>query len=119
MNEYFSHDYRARTDKKITLMSMKHGLAGIGAYWCIIEMLYEEAGYLPKSDYERIAFELRTNNELIKSVVEEYDLFKFKDDVFYSESVIDRLKKRMEKSEKARNSINKRWNKQKNSNTNV
>ena len=54
MNEYFSHDYNSRRDRKMIALSMKHNLEGIGAYWCILEMLYEEAGYMPIEDYERI-----------------------------------------------------------------
>ena len=38
--EYFSHDYKARHDDKLIRVFMRHGLSGIGAYWCIIEMLY-------------------------------------------------------------------------------
>jgi len=54
MKEYFSHDYNARNDTKLVKVFMKYQLKGIGAYWCIIEMLYEEGGYLLRSEYERI-----------------------------------------------------------------
>jgi len=113
MNEYFSHDYNSRRDRKMIALSMKHNLEGIGAYWCILEMLYEEAGYMPIEDYERIAFELRTNIDTIKSVVEDFGLFKIEDSMFFSESALERLRQRMEKSEKARESVNKRWSKHK------
>jgi len=118
MKEYFSHDYNARNDTKLVKVFMKHGLSGIGAFWCILEMLFEESGYLLRSEYERIAFELRTDNDTIKSIIENFDLFKFDDEKFWSLSALDRLNSRMEISEKARESVNKRWNRIK-GNTNV
>lgn len=111
MNEYFSHDYRARYDNKLVNLVMKHGLAGLGAFWCIVEILYESDGYVERSQYERIAYELRIDADFIKSVVEDFKLFQFKGDKFYSETALDRLKQRNEKSEKARKSVEKRWSK--------
>jgi hypothetical protein len=107
---YFSHDYNARNDRKMVNIIMKHGMSGVGVYWCVVEMLYEEGGYLP-FEYERISFELRTTKEIVQSVISDFELFKFTDITFYSESVLDRLQQRKDKSEKARISIDKRWNK--------
>lgn len=118
MKEYFSHDFNARNDKKIISLIMKCGLEGLGAFWCIVEMLYEESGYLKIEEYERITFELRSNNDLIKSVIFDFDLFKNDGEKFWSESVLERLKLRMDKSEKARQSVEKRWGKYER-NTNV
>lgn len=116
MNEYFSHDYRARTDKALVRLAMVHGMAGIGVYWCIIEMLYEENGYILQSEYERISYELRVPIKLIKSVIEDFSLFCSRGDKFYSKTVLRRLKHRLEKSEKARQSVLTRWEKQKTKN---
>ena len=118
MKEYFSHDYNARNDTKLVKLFMKLGLKGVGAYWCIIEMLYEEGGYLLRSEYERISFELRTEPEFIKNIIEDFDLFEKDDKKIWSETALDRLNKRIEKSAKARESVQKRWDKYK-SNTNV
>lgn len=116
---YFQHDYNARSDKKLVKLSMKYPeCKGVGIYWCIVEMLYEEKGYLLRSEYERIAFELRTTNETIKDVIECFELFAFNDDKFWSESVLSRLKLREIKSNKAKESISKRWEKYER-NTNV
>ena len=90
---YFQHDYNARFDKKLVKLSMKYPEGkGIGIFWCIVESLYEEKGYLLKTEYERIAFELRTSYEIVKDVIENSDLFKYDDEKFWSESVIERLK---------------------------
>lgn len=116
--DYFSHDYNARNDKQLTKLFMKHGLKGIGAYWCIVEMLYEEGGYLKIEEYERITFELRTEYDFIKSIIEDYELFENDDVKFWSNTAIERLNLRAEKSQKARESIEKRWKKYER-NTNV
>lgn len=116
---YFQHDYNARSDKKLVKLSMKYPeCKGVGIYWCIVEMLYEEKGYLLRSEYERISFELRTTYDTIKDVIESFELFVFDDDKFWSESVISRLKLREIKSIKAKESIGKRWEKYER-NTNV
>ena len=73
MKDYFSHDYNSRNDTKIVRAGMKFGLCqAIGAYWCIVEMLYEEGGYLPLSEYERITFELRISYDLVESIINNF-----------------------------------------------
>jgi hypothetical protein len=108
--EFFSHDHNARDDKKMQYLMMKEGLSGVGAFWCIIEMLAEEDGYLMRSECERIAFALRSESEFINRILFEYDLFEFDEDRFWSESLLRRLQIKYDKSEKARESANRRWN---------
>lgn len=91
-------------------------MEGIGIFWCIIEMLYEEGGFININEYERITYELRTNYEVVESVIEDFGLFIILDDEFHSNSVLDRLEQRMIKSRKAKESISKRWEKHKNTN---
>ena len=99
MMEYFSHNYYARNDPKMVKLMMRYALLGIGAYWCIVEMLYENGGYILRSEYERISFELHSDYETIKDIIENFELFAFKGEKFYSNTVLRRLKKRQEKSE--------------------
>lgn len=105
---YFSHDYNARNDAKIKKLISKHGFLGYGIFWAIIEDLYNNTNVLP-TDYESIAFDLRTDKEKIESIVTEFGLFVFEGDSFGSLSVQKRLEERNAKSEKARNSVLKRW----------
>lgn len=105
---YFSHDYNSRNDPKMVVLMMKVGVIGIGIYWCIIEMLYEQGGYLMQSECERIAFELRTECAVVESVIA-CNLFEKDDEKFWSESVLRRLKTRKDKSVKARESALQRW----------
>lgn len=114
---YFSHDYYARSDMKLVAVSMKHGMEGIGVYWCLVEMLYENEGYLPL-EYDRISFVLRTEKNVLESIITEFELFENNTEKFWSNSILERLEKRNDKSKKAKESVAKRWSKIKN-NTNV
>jgi hypothetical protein len=105
---YFSHDYNARNDEKIRKLLFKHGYEGYGIYWALIESLYNNANEL-QTDYESIAYEMRTHSELVKSVVNDFKLFEIIEDIFFSNSVQRRLDERKEKSTKARNSAKTRW----------
>ena len=117
MKDYFSHDYNSRNDTKLVRAGMKFGLCqAIGAYWCIVEMLYEEGGYLPLSEYERITFELRCPNELITYLINDSELFETDGEMFWSNTAIERLKMRASKSQKARESIEYRWYRKRNTN---
>jgi len=106
---YFSHDFNARNDEKIKRLLMRHGMSGYGVYWSIIEDLYMNANGM-RTECERIAYELRVDEQLVKSVIFDFDLFVFDDQNFGSLSVQRRLDERFEKSAKARESANKRWN---------
>ena len=105
---YFSHDYNARTDSKIKRLIARHGMAGYGIYWAIVEDLYQNANALP-TDYESIAFDVRTDADTLKSIVVDFGLFQVEGDSFGSMSVQRRLDEREEKSEKARGSARARW----------
>lgn len=105
---YFSHDYNARNDEKIKELIFKHGMAGYGIYWAIIEELYQNTNVL-RLNCQRIAFELRVSKDVVTSVIGEFDLFVFNDNNFSSLSVQKRLDERANKSEKARLSVSKRW----------
>ena len=110
MSEYFSHDYDAREDEKIIDLMAELNWAGYGQYWGIIELLYKNNGKM-RTQYERIAFALNSHPDSIKTIIENFDLFKINNGFFYSVSVNKRLKKRKDKSDKARDSAYKRWKK--------
>jgi len=108
---FFSHDYHARNDPKLQKVLMRLGQEGIGVYWCLIEMCFEEGGYLLITEIESYAFALRTNANCIISLINDFGLFEKTDTRFWSESALRRLNLRREKSEKATASANKRWQK--------
>jgi hypothetical protein len=105
---YFSHDYNARSDVKIKRLIAKHGYLGYGIYWAIVEDLYQNANALPL-ECESIAFDLRTQEDIIESIIKDFDLFVIEGNEFGSMSVERRLDQRAERSNKARESANLRW----------
>jgi hypothetical protein len=107
---YFSHDYNARSDVKIKRLIAKHGLLGYGIYWAIIEDLYQNANALPM-DCESIAFDLRTDEITVESIIKDFGLFVIDGKEFGSISVERRLEERAKKSNKARESAILRWEK--------
>lgn len=106
---YFSHDYNARNDKKLMKLKLKHKMRGIGIYWCLVEMLYEEGGKLSLSDMEVLGNEFREKKNLIEDVIKSFELFENDGEYFWSKSVNGRLSKRFEKSLKASESAQLRW----------
>lgn len=117
---YFSHDYNARADDKIVALRMKHGWEGYGLFWAIVEKLREQSNYMSVCDYNLIAYDLRSDAAKIKSIINDFGLFAFAENgkCFYSERLKRSMDEKESKSEKARDSINQRWKKNKN-NTNV
>jgi len=98
---YFPHDYGARNDPKLSKVLMKHGHAGKGIFWDLIEMMYEQGGSLKLSECEDYAFALRADVNILSSLINDFGLFQIENDIFFSESINRRLKFREEKSEKA------------------
>jgi hypothetical protein len=110
---YFSHDYNARSDEKIQSLRRKYGFQGYGIYWAIVEDLYNNENAL-RTDYEGIAYEYRVDEEMIKSIINDFNLFIIDNGVFGSLSIQRRLDERNKKSIKARESAHKRWGDYKN-----
>lgn len=114
---YFSHDSNARNDEKIIRLRMKHHAAGYGVYFMILERLREEVSYMSAKDYNMIAFDLRVDAALVKSVVEDFGLFAFTDDgkCFYSDSFTQRMNVKdtlhRQRSEAGKAAMKKRWKK--------
>lgn len=109
MKSFFSHDEGARNDPKLIKVLMRLGQAGKGVYWDIVEMLYEQDGYLLLSECESYAFALRTDCELLNRLLTEFGLFENDSTSFWSNTVLHRLELRKCKSAKASQSANKRW----------
>lgn len=112
---YFSHDSNARNSEKLIRLRMRHKAAGYGVFFMILERLREEPNYMSVKDYNVIAFDLREDASLIKSVVEDFGLFVFTDDgkYFYSESFSRRMgikdDEKAKRSEAGKKGMARRW----------
>lgn len=111
--QYITHDLGARNDPKLLNLQMRMGGVGLAIFWCLVEMLWENDGYLP-TDYEAIAFSLRwAKASDVKRVVNEFELFIVEEDRFWSRSALERINQKKDKiqatSEARRNAANVRW----------
>ena len=116
--QYIPHDLGARNDPKLLNLQMRMGGAGLAIFWCLVEMLWENDGYLP-TDYEAIAFSLRwARASDVKRVVNEFELFIVEADRFWSRSALERIAQKkgkiQEASARGRKAIEARWNKARN-----
>lgn len=117
LKNYFPHDSDARNSDKLIRLRMRHKAAGYGVYFMILERMREESNYMSVKDYNMIAFDLREDAALIKSVVEDFGLFVFTEDgkYFYSESFNRRMaykdEKSQRRSEAGKKGMDSRWNK--------
>lgn len=106
---YFAHDYNARNDPKLQNVLFDLGVEGIGVFWCIIEQLYEQGGKLPLHYCKSIAFALHVDFCIVERLVNDYGLFKNDGQNMWSESVLNRLNRRSEVSEKRKLAALARW----------
>ena len=89
-------------------------MLGYGIYWSLVEDLYHNNNKL-EDNPALLAYDYRCTTELIKSVINDFDLFIVKDGYVSSNSIQKRLDERNDKVTKAKQSASKRWeNKAKN-----
>jgi len=105
---WFKHDTNSRSDEKIIELQMEHGMEGIGVYWCIIEMLYEQMGVM-RMQCDRIAFELRTHKNVVEDVLKKYGLFQIDGDIVTNRRVTEEVEARCKKSEQAAEAAKRKW----------
>lgn len=108
---YFSHDSNARNSKKLLRLRQRHGAAGYGVYFMILERLRDEEGYRSDADYDMIAFDLHVEPELIRSVVEDFSLFELSEDgtTFHSCGFDERMEIKDQKSTAGKKGAEARW----------
>lgn len=111
MNKYFPHDCNARSDERIIALRIQHGWTGYGLYFALIEKLCDSVCYSLKADYNLLAYDLRSDASLVKSVICDFGLFAFTEDgeCFYSESLNRRMEPLDAKSKRAQEAAKKRW----------
>ncbi len=116
---YFPHDSNARQDPKIVALISKYKMEGYAWWWIIIETLREQENYRLdlSQEYNLYAIALQTQSEkerikqFLKDCITEFQLLKTdkKEKFIWSESLLNRMKHKDEKSQKARESAQKRW----------
>lgn len=106
---YFKHDFNARNDAKLIKLKKELGYEGVGIYWCLVEIMYENSGFLLENDVENIAWNNHIESEKINKVLNIG--FTLKDGKWSCKTLQDRIKEREEFCQKQKEKAAKRWNK--------
>ena len=107
---YFNHDSTARNDYRIISMRAKLGYEGYGVFWALLELLFTEENKICMSQYDILAYGLQCDPNILKQVIEDFDLFVIEDGCFYSKRLNNQIEEINNKSLKAKENANKRWN---------
>lgn len=106
---FFKHDLGARNDPKIMRLAMKYGMMGIGTYWCIVEIMYEQGGRIEVADIKMIAHSLHVRQEVIEYMVE-IGLFIDEGTIITNPRIMECIRELAEISKKRSAAIRTRWN---------
>ena len=107
---YLQHQSNSFTDIKIIKMRSKLGMEAYGIFWALLELLFNEENKLCIDDYAVLAFSLQCDEDKLKSVIEDFDLFIIEDGCFYSKRLNKQIEEINAKSNKAKENASKRWN---------
>ena len=80
MEQYFSHKSNTHNNPKILELRIRHGMAGYGVYFYLLEKLIEKDENNCSLDYQSLAYEIHVEVELLKSVIEGFGLFTISED---------------------------------------
>jgi hypothetical protein len=107
---YFNHDSVARLDIRVIKLRAKLGYEGYGVFWAVLELLFTEENKLCIDDYDSLAFGLQCDSDVLRQVIEDFDLFVLEDGCFYSRRLNNHIEEINNKSNKAKENASKRWN---------
>lgn len=113
-NFYFSHDYHARHDPKLLTLRRKLGLEGLGAYWCLVEFMYEQGGSLTVEEAHDLAYDLACDHNLLHAIISDFGLFQEAKDeqgkpIIVCQAITERLNLRSIRADKYSKNAQKRW----------
>ncbi|MGL5125180.1 MAG: Lin1244/Lin1753 domain-containing protein [Fusobacteriaceae bacterium] len=103
MNTYYlGIDLNLPQDIKIIKLKRKLGFSGFGLYIELQLKLAQSKDYeLSKNDYADLAYEFRLEEKYIKELVEDFDLFEFKNDKFFIQEIKTKMKLLQDKKKMA------------------
>lgn len=112
-NLYFKHDFGARNHPKLKGVKRKYGIEGLGIYWCLLEILYENNGSINEEELENICWDEKINFDKSIDIMHILKFDKDENNNWSFCKVNERIKKREEYCLKQKENANKRWEKYK------
>lgn len=114
MNEYFIHESTSGTDARLMKLRAKYGSRYYGMYWLTLEWLYQNADAIGSYDITSLSFYLHEPEKDTEEFLEyciSTGLFINDNDGLYSLRLKEHKEKQIDKSEKARTNVLRRYNK--------
>lgn len=88
---FLTHDLGARNDPKLVETEMDMRGQGKAIWWDLVEMLWENDGYLPLN-FKKLAYSLRyATEEEVERLVMNYGLFEHDGEKFWNRSALERI----------------------------
>lgn len=80
-NEVFLKAFNARNSEAILDLKAEHGIGGYGVYFQLLEELAANGG---KAGYNaaRLAYKLHTEEWLVRTIIEDYNIFNYTSEEF-------------------------------------
>ena len=80
-NEVFLKAFNARNSEAVLDLKAEHGIGGYGVYFQLLEELAANGG---KAAYNahRLAYKLHTEEWLVRTIIEDYNIFNYTEDEF-------------------------------------
>ena len=115
---YFPHFSNARHDRKIKRVIKDLGIEGYGIYFMVLEVLRDQQDFkYPLNDLDLLADEFGTSESKLRVVVSNYDLFQVDmENNFFSMKQKLYMQPYLEKTQRAKDAAQLRWNKVKDAN---
>lgn len=108
---WFRHDTGTLSDLKMQrIMRLHGGMMGIGMYWTLVELLHINDGKIMFEEVPDLAYSMRVSEDQLMALATDDQVFESDGDGFWSNRVNAQLEAQRTASEKARKSIEARWN---------
>ena len=108
---WFRHDTGTLSDLKMQrIMRLHGGMMGIGMYWTLVELLHINDGKIMFEEVADLAYSMRVSEDQLMALASDDQVFESDGDGFWSNRVNAQLEAQRTASEKARKSIEARWN---------
>lgn len=88
---FFKHDIRASRDPKCAQLIKALGWEGYGLFWGLVEALFEAKGCELEYSLPTLAWQFHCDEEIIRAVIEDFDLFKIGSGRFWSDGAKKRF----------------------------
>jgi hypothetical protein len=117
---WFRHDFNARRDPKLVALRLEQGMAGLGRYWNLVELLREQPGYrlqMTRWTTKQLGEEWDCQPDeaqvFLDVMIKEIKLFQIRDGWLWSDSLSRRMAALEERTEArtqaGRAAANARW----------